>query len=272
MNEPYTLDSLKRRWDNAELILHHARSALTNAEALVRARDQEVVKARQDADEEFDALLEKQAPGDPDIVEPDLTKIEASQESHLKALNALHSAQSEVIESKNAVIDARSEYEVAIAVKSTTAEISRLDAEHSERIRGIESSAAAVPNLVLAVVITVGLAIAGGGFYLLVRKPAPREPVPTSYALGTDLSSAQVVCEYAIKKVSRDPEMTKVPFVRGTTGVDAFNFTWSRNSSLVRMRNGLGNEVGVEVSCAVRKTDGKIISLMVDGRTIPMGL
>ncbi len=276
MDENNTLADLKRRWDNAEVILRNAEVAVTNAEALVKAREQDVARAEQSADDEFDAILAKPAaPGDPDIPEPDLSKIKAAQDEHLRALTAFHAAKTWAAEAQSAAIEARLEYDEAVLIGNSSAENARQAAEAEVRVQRAERAARKAmlgPNILIAVIATVGFAIAGGGLYLFTRKPAPRDASPISYVLGTDLSSAQVVCENAIKKVARDPDRTEVPFVRGVTSDETFDFTWSRNSSLVRMTNGLGNEVGVEVACAVRKRDGKIVSLKVDGRIIPVGL
>lgn len=276
MHEENSLADLKRNWDNAEVVLRHAKAEAANAEALVKAREQEVALAQQAADDAFDALLAKPAaPGDPDIPEPDLSKVEAARDEHLRALTAFHGAQAWASEAQRAAIEARHEYDEAVLIWNSSAESARLAADSEERVRRAESAARKAmlgPNILIAVIVTVGFAIAGGGLYLFTRKPAPRDGSPITYVLGTDLSSAQVVCENAIKKVARDPETTKVPIIRGATAEDTFDFRWSRNTSLVRMRNGLGNEVGVEVSCSVKKSTGKISSLTVDGKTIPVGL
>ena len=75
-------------------------------------------------------------------------------------------------------------------------------------------------------------------------------------------------CEENIRQVAKDPEKVKVPYVRNQGQTGFYQFNWNSQTSMVRMRNGLGLEVAVQASCTVSSTSGKITSLTVDGQRV----
>jgi len=128
-------------------------------------------------------------------------------------------------------------------------------------------------GLMLSLTVTAALLIVGGGLYIVLRKPTEVTPIVRMKGepLSQDESSAQVFCEENIRKVAKDPETVKVPFVRSQGRAGTHIFNWGPQTSMVRMRNGLGQEVAVPASCTVNSIDGKIISLVVDGRQVIHG-
>ncbi len=81
-------------------------------------------------------------------------------------------------------------------------------------------------------------------------------------------SDALYLCQQAIKSVMKDPERTKVPYVQNFGTDTEYSFGWGRSTSLVRTRNGIGNEVPATASCTVSKTAEKVNSFTVNGKLI----
>lgn len=124
-----------------------------------------------------------------------------------------------------------------------------------------------VTGMVVSVVV-----ILGGVLYVIW----PKSPNSSATAatrmkgepLGLDESSAQVKCEDAIRRFAKDPEKVKVPFVLNQGRGDTYEFNWVPQTSLVRMRNGLGLDVAVRASCSVSSRTGSVTSLTLDGQKL----
>lgn len=81
-------------------------------------------------------------------------------------------------------------------------------------------------------------------------------------------NEAIFLCEYAIKQASRDPEKAVVPMVSNVGSGDEYIFVWGPQTKLVRLRNGLGLEVGVPAVCKVSHSEKNMTSLTLDSKTI----
>lgn len=93
-------------------------------------------------------------------------------------------------------------------------------------------------------------------------KPAAPKPL--------DKMEALVMCQMLIKRAANDPEKAEVPYIEGRDAAGNFNFKWSKDSKLVRMRNGLGLEVGLPAFCSVDKETREFTQLNIDGKNIPL--
>lgn len=125
-------------------------------------------------------------------------------------------------------------------------------------------------GLMVLLLVGTSFAVVGGYFYWFLRdRPLP-EPIVRMKGepLGADAGSAQAFCEENIRKVAKDPATVDVPFVRNQGSSDEHVFNWGRQTSMVRMKNGMGLEVPVEVTCKVSASSGRITSLVVDGQPI----
>lgn len=80
-----------------------------------------------------------------------------------------------------------------------------------------------------------------------------------------DAVTAMVVCREAIKKTSRDPEKAEVPSVFVHQVDEELRIYWGPQNKMVRLRNGLGSEVGVPATCIANKDKRTITSLTVNG-------
>lgn len=83
-------------------------------------------------------------------------------------------------------------------------------------------------------------------------------------------SDARDKCQLLIKQMSRDAEKAKIPSIPAAENAESFSFVWSNRTQLVRLRNGLGNEVGVPAHCVVNKATQQVAMLAVDGKIIPL--
>lgn len=81
----------------------------------------------------------------------------------------------------------------------------------------------------------------------------PRDPVLV----------ARELCQYAIKQFALDPEKAEIPYV--VVQGPEYNFVWSRQTKLLRLRNKLGMEMAVEGQCQVSKATGAIMRVVIDG-------
>lgn len=77
---------------------------------------------------------------------------------------------------------------------------------------------------------------------------------------------ASTICGMAIKKLSRDPEMAKVPYVQGINTGTEIQFIWDSSSEMLRLRNGLGLEVATTGLCSVDLSTEEITYLEVEGQ------
>lgn len=73
------------------------------------------------------------------------------------------------------------------------------------------------------------------------------------------------LCQKTITQAARDPETAVVPDVGWMKGGVDWRFSWNQNSRLVRMKSGLGLEVGATALCVVDEAAGHIKLLVVDG-------
>lgn len=126
-----------------------------------------------------------------------------------------------------------------------------------------------VKKIALAfVALAVGLPLLAS---LFSDKPDPSPPQAAAPTPPTEPSTirdsrALSICHDLIMQVSRDPEKTVIPAVRTFETKNEFVFIWDRESKLLRMRNGLGLEVGVTGYCSLNKTNGDLVKLLVDGK------
>lgn len=81
-------------------------------------------------------------------------------------------------------------------------------------------------------------------------------------------NEALFLCQYAIKQASRDPEKADVPYATNIGSGDEYVYQWSPRTKLVRLRNGMGLEVGVPAICKVSHSQKKVTSLSIDGNHI----
>lgn len=83
-----------------------------------------------------------------------------------------------------------------------------------------------------------------------------------------DAADALYLCGQAFRLVSKDPERAEVPYVEGFSSGDEISFSWGHATKMLRLRNGLGLEVAASGSCAVSKTQKRVVSLTLNGETI----
>lgn len=76
------------------------------------------------------------------------------------------------------------------------------------------------------------------------------------------------ICQKALKGYARDPETAVIPDVGAMHGGADWRYLWNQHSRMVRMRNGLGNEVAVIALCVVDEDTGKIKLLTLDGKQL----
>lgn len=87
-------------------------------------------------------------------------------------------------------------------------------------------------------------------------------------AASFDWNDALTMCQFALKKASRDPEKAEVPYVANQGSGDNYHFAWGASTKMARMRNGLGLEVAATASCTVSGSQKRITSLVLDGNTL----
>lgn len=80
--------------------------------------------------------------------------------------------------------------------------------------------------------------------------------------------AALTVCKMAIKRVMKDPERTTIPYVESSTTGVYYRFFWNRTTQLVRAPNAFRSDVGVPVTCFVRKAGGRLAYLAVQEREV----
>lgn len=79
---------------------------------------------------------------------------------------------------------------------------------------------------------------------------------------------ALLLCQNALKRVSRDPEKASIPYVEDAgSGTESY-FAWGAQTKMARMRNGLGLEVAASASCIVDRSAKRITTLTLDGKSI----
>ncbi|WP_225784231.1 zinc-ribbon domain-containing protein [Xenophilus sp. Marseille-Q4582] len=83
-----------------------------------------------------------------------------------------------------------------------------------------------------------------------------------------DSSDALVMCQMALKRIARDPDKAEIPYVVDHGSGDEAYFAWGNSTKMARMRNGLGLDVATTASCTVSKSQKRITSLTLDGKTI----
>lgn len=79
---------------------------------------------------------------------------------------------------------------------------------------------------------------------------------------------ALAMCQFAMRRASRDPDKAEIPFVDGFEEASGFYFAWGGQTKHMRMRNGLGMDVAASGSCYVSKSTRTITQLTLDGKTI----
>lgn len=79
---------------------------------------------------------------------------------------------------------------------------------------------------------------------------------------------ALTMCQFALKKISMDPENAQIPYVPNFGTEREFYFAWGASTRVARMRNGIGFDVAVTASCIVDKRTKKITSLTLNGAQI----
>jgi DNA-directed RNA polymerase subunit RPC12/RpoP len=83
-----------------------------------------------------------------------------------------------------------------------------------------------------------------------------------------DWNDALVMCQHALKRISRDPEKANVPYVENKGTGDNYLFVWGPSTKMARMRNGLGLEVATSASCRVSHSEKRITALILDGKEV----
>ncbi|WP_287917174.1 hypothetical protein, partial [Comamonas sp.] len=83
-------------------------------------------------------------------------------------------------------------------------------------------------------------------------------------------NDAYTLCSRLIYRASRDPEKVVIPRIPAAENAEAFTFVWSANSQLVRVRNGLGLEVGTTAHCVVSKQEKQVRMFAFDGKMMPI--
>lgn len=111
----------------------------------------------------------------------------------------------------------------------------------------------------------VGSYIAFGG---LSNKPG--KEVAATQPPKLTVSEARTRCQLLIQQISRDAEKARIPSIPAAENAESFSFVWSNQTQLVRLRNGLGIEVGVPAHCVVNKSTQQVAMLAVDGKIIPL--
>lgn len=107
--------------------------------------------------------------------------------------------------------------------------------------------------------------------YCATRGDTPAEAHKNTAGLSKTTvthSQALLKCQEAMKRLSKDPEKAVVPYVGGEEGYLTSTFKWSASTSLMRMRNGLGLEVGTSGVCVIDRVDGSVMELELDGMKV----
>lgn len=104
-------------------------------------------------------------------------------------------------------------------------------------------------------------------FFLWPKSQPTAEEIANSEAFDQEVQ-ARKVCQTEIKKWSRDPDKTEIPYVIASSTQEFIGFIWGGNTPMLRMRNGFGNDVGVAAICVVYRSSGAIKSLILDGKTV----
>jgi len=107
-----------------------------------------------------------------------------------------------------------------------------------------------------------GLLVAGGVATCVTDKTQP--PAEAGLSDG----DAAYLCAQAIRAASRDAERAEVPTVLPVRSAGSVVFTWANNTRLLRLRNGLGQEVAATGVCIVDRSGGRIQQLVVDGERL----
>lgn len=93
-------------------------------------------------------------------------------------------------------------------------------------------------------------------------------PAVASAPKTFDSMDALFMCQQALKMVSRDPEKANIPYVADHGSGNEAYFAWGASTKMARMRNGLGLEVAASASCTVDKTEKRITTLTLNGKSI----
>jgi DNA-directed RNA polymerase subunit RPC12/RpoP len=88
----------------------------------------------------------------------------------------------------------------------------------------------------------------------------------TSKTQSMGSTEALTMCQFALKKISIDPDKADIPYVSGQESGDDLYFAWGQSTKMARMRNGLGLDVAATASCIVSKSQRKITSLTLNGK------
>jgi hypothetical protein len=91
--------------------------------------------------------------------------------------------------------------------------------------------------------------------------------VPTLVGLAEH--EAMTLCELAIKKASKDPDSAKVPSVAPiSSDKGEYFFSWGPSTKMMKLRNGLGNDVAATGSCVVSQSLKKVTQLTINGQSV----
>lgn len=85
---------------------------------------------------------------------------------------------------------------------------------------------------------------------------------------GPSITDALSACQMEIRRIAKDPDTAKIPYVTGTESPSQFTFAWNRETSLLRMRNGLGLEVPATAVCRFSKSDNQVSTLQLDDQIL----
>lgn len=82
------------------------------------------------------------------------------------------------------------------------------------------------------------------------------------------LNNAFGLCRKAILTIARNPEKSEVPYMFPVVEKGNWVWSWSQQTKMLRLRNGLGLEVATTGLCAVDRDAMRIETLIVDDKVV----
>lgn len=120
-----------------------------------------------------------------------------------------------------------------------------------------------------------GTIVFGGGFIVLLVVAViigglinffKSEPAKASSS-GIDNFSAVALCETAIKQFSLNADKVVLPWSDPIDKGESWRVDWIQ-SKKAKLQNQFGAMIDTDISCNVRKSDGVVFELIVDGEKI----
>lgn len=97
-----------------------------------------------------------------------------------------------------------------------------------------------------------------------------RDPNHVQLAAG-DSASAFALCETAIKQMSLNSEKVDLPWSKPIDNGESWRILWIQ-SKRAKLQNAYGAMIDTNIICNVRKLDGTVDELIIDGEKIVGGL